>query len=224
VHQLLDRALLLHAAAGDHEDSVARELRLVEQVRGEQHGVAAGQLPHEAADLADLRGVEPHGRLVEDEHLRIVEEGRGEADPLPVALRELGDGPAADVLEPAVPQRRRDGPPAGGPVEPEEPGPVLQVLDHPHLGVERSRLGQVADLGPDPPRLPRHVQAVHGHRARRGRQVAGDHPDRRGLARAVGAEEGDDVARLDLEIERIDRHEMAESLGEALGDDHGWTL
>ena len=50
--------------------------------------------PKDADDLAglvDLPGIEPGGRLVEQEHLGAAEQGLREPDPLPVAARDLVD-------------------------------------------------------------------------------------------------------------------------------------
>ncbi len=47
------------------------------------------EVPDQVADLHDLARVEPDGRLVEDEDLRLVDERAGEADPLAVPLREV---------------------------------------------------------------------------------------------------------------------------------------
>ena len=46
--------------------------------------------------------------------------------------------------------------------------------------------------------------------------------DRRGFARAVGADEAEAVARLDLEVQIRQRHERAVALGEVDGFDNGW--
>src|SRR5690606_23979378 len=52
-------------------------------------------------------------------------------------------------------------------------------------------------------------------------------PDCGGLARSVGAQQAEHLAAMHVEIERIDRHVVPESLGEADGADravrHGWT-
>src|SRR5262249_38290004 len=47
-----------------------------------------------------------------------------------------------------------------------------------------------------------------------------DHPEQRGLARAVGPDDPDDAAARQLEVEPLDQHAIAEALGEALRDDH----
>jgi hypothetical protein len=54
--------------------------------------------------------------------------------------------------------------------------------------------------------------------AARGEQRA-EHPDGRGLARAVGSEEAIDLAGADLEVETVDGDDVAERAAQAAGRD-----
>jgi len=64
---------------------------------------------------------------------------------------------------------------------------VQRSADHPaHLGA-----------------LAGHVEARDGRRLARGRQQRREHEHRRGLARAVGAEEAVDLARGDVEVDPL---------------------
>src|SRR6476469_9255861 len=81
--QLVLGALGDDLAVPDDDDLVGDALDLVEQVRGQQHraalvGVAAEQVAHPT----DTGRVEAVGRLVEDEHLGVAEEGVGDAEAL----------------------------------------------------------------------------------------------------------------------------------------------
>ena len=70
-------------AAADQDHLVGDLLDLVEQVAGEQHGAAAvGVRLEQAAHPADAGRVEAVGRLVEDQHGRVAEQGVGDAEPL----------------------------------------------------------------------------------------------------------------------------------------------
>ena len=51
------------------------------------------------------------------------------------------------------------------------------------------------------------------------RRDAADHPHRRGLAGAVRAEEAERFAGRDVEVDGVDRGEVAEALGQAAGMD-----
>ena len=62
----------------------------------------------QAADLADLDRVEADGRLVEDQHRRLVHDRLGEPDALAVALRERADHAAVHVAQAAALDRAVD--------------------------------------------------------------------------------------------------------------------
>ncbi len=56
---------------------------------------AADQAPH----LDDLRRVQAHGRLVQDQQLGPVQDGLGQTDALAIALAELADGAGQVLLQ-----------------------------------------------------------------------------------------------------------------------------
>ena len=68
----------------------------------------AGQAADEIAGLDDLLRVEAGGRLVEDQHFRVVNERLREADALPVALRELAAMAVGHVGDVGALHHRRD--------------------------------------------------------------------------------------------------------------------
>ena len=59
-------------------------------------------------------------------------------------------------------------------------------------------------------------RARHQDLARGRRLEAGDHPERRGLARAGGAEQRQELARRDVQRQVVDRCEVAEPLREVV--------
>jgi hypothetical protein len=59
-------------------------LHLAEQVAGDEHAAPLrGEGTQESPQPRDALRVEPVPRLVEDQHLRVAEEGHGEGQPLP---------------------------------------------------------------------------------------------------------------------------------------------
>ena len=60
----------------------------------------------------------------------------------------------------------------------------------------------------------------HGHRARGGLEVAGQHLHRRGFARPVGAEEANDLAFADVERDALHGFGGAIGLGQGVDVDH----
>src|SRR5690606_3797446 len=85
-------------------------------------------------------------------------------------------------------------------------------------------LGQVSDRAPRGERLGEDVVAGDRRRAVGGRQEAGQHAHRRGLAGAVGAEEPHHLARRDPEGDVVHRHEVAVALRESARLDHHGAL
>ena len=142
---------------------------LREQVAGDQDRLALrAEVAQEAAQPADALGVQPVGRLVEEQHPRIAEQGGGEGEPLPHAHR-VGAGAAAgerrdageleQLVDPGVRDARRGGQdpevvPAGAP------------------GVEAGRLQRRAD------RAERVGQLVVGHAVDGGRALTWVGPGR----------------------------------------------
>ena len=59
------------------------------------------------------------------------------------------------------------------------------------------------------------LEPEHAHRAGVGRRQAEQHVDRGGLAGAVGAEEGDDLAGRDGQVDAVDGTHAAEGLVQA---------
>ena len=115
------RALHEDLAAVDDRGHVADLLDLVQQVGGEEDGPAVvDERAHELAELDDAGRVEPVGRLVEDQQLRVGQQAAGDAQPLAhphrVGLHSLvgalGQADAVERdLDPAVrsgSRRRRD--------------------------------------------------------------------------------------------------------------------
>src|SRR5262249_56550227 len=93
----------------------------------------------------------------------------------------------------------------GGAGPPLTEGPEPQVFPHRQVGKDLATLGDVADAEPEDlvrgaavDRLPLEEDPSGG----RGEQ-AGDRAERRGLSGAVGADEGDNRARLDAQGDAV---------------------
>ncbi len=131
-------------------------------------------------------------------------------------------------------ERERAGPPVRHGGQPDEvehfvdpgegdvvgPGQAAQVVPGAAPGMERLGVEQRAHVAQRPAQLAE-ADAVDGGGARVGHVEAQDHAHRRGLARAVRAEEAGDHARGDAEAETVDGHSLAIALGQSCGDDHG---
>ena len=144
----------------------------------------------------DALRVQPVGRLVQDQQPRPAHQRGGQSEPLPHAQRVRPGRPPVGRVQAHLLQHVADPVPAGAAAQRVGPGGVQQG--------EVRRAGQVRvgagtlDQGADPRqhRTPgrRHRLAQHLGLARRRQHQPEQHPHRRGLARAVGAEEAVDVA------------------------------
>ena len=214
-------ALRSDPAAADDHHPVGDGVDLGEQVRGEQHRAAAiGEVAQQLAHPAHPLRVEAVGGLVEDQHLGVAEQRVREAEPLAHAERVLTDPPPgcrlveADELQQRVDALRRhaDGLRGDG-----------ERLAAAAPGVLRGGVEQ----DPDAPSGVRQVAVVPAEDPRFaavGLCQADEHPHRRGLAGAVGAEEAGDGAGFAAEADVGDDRPSSEPFGDVVGFDHGRRL
>jgi hypothetical protein len=192
-----------------------------EQVARQEDGLAARlELEDEVLHVAGRDRVEARSRLVEEDDLGVVDERLGEADAAHHALGVLPDLALAGVLHPEAGDEVVDPLPAGRAVDVEEPGVEIEGLVRVQEAVEIGLLGQEPDA-----RLGGDVgggAAEDAGRARAGEEEAEEELHRGGLARPVRADEAEDLAGVDLEIETVERlqagapPEILVDLGEAL--------
>ena len=174
---------------------------------------------HQVADLAAADRIDAVGRLVEEDHVRLVQQRLGDAEPLFHALgvgadlvvhpaleadqlEDLGDALAADAGR-HVEQ---------GAVEVEQAGAGVVVG-------EAVVLGQVADAAADGRRAGRLVEE-QGLALGLADDAEKD-LDERGLAGAVLAEQAEDLAALDGQRHALEGLDLAEALDEVVGGDDG---
>ncbi len=212
----LDRcAGLLDAAAVQDGDPVAHGERLLLVVRDVQEGDAhllLDALELELHLLAQLQ-VERAERLVQQQHLRLVDDRAGQRDPLPLAAGELR-GPAAAVagqahhgerlVDPLAPPRPR---------HPLDAQPVLDVLGHGHVGEQRVILEHGVDVAVVR-RAEGHVLAAQLDAPGVGPVEPGDQPQQGGLARAGRAEQREELPLRHGEVDAVDRVDLGVALAQ----------
>src|SRR5439155_1534464 len=142
----------------------------------------------------------PGERLVEQHELGLGDERAGDLEATPLTPGKL---------EPLLPPQMLDRQLVEQSLQPLAPLGVPQrqgledrpdVVLHGELAEHRRLLGQVADAHPCPTvhRLRRDVPSVERDVPAVGPYQAGDHVERRGLPRPVGAEQADDLALIEL--------------------------
>ena len=200
-----------------HHDAVAQPLGLLDVVGDEDDGgPGVADVAHDVPGVAPRHRVEVLGQLVEEHDLRPADEGEGDEQPLPLAARQGVERASQDVAElPLLDElarraRRRV-----------QRGEQRQRLGHAHA------LGQggVLQLGADAPAQLvaglRRVEAEHAHRARVGAAQTLEDLDGRRLAGAVRAEQAEQLAALDGEVDAADDLGVAVALDEAVDLDDG---
>jgi hypothetical protein len=190
-------------------------LDLAHEVARQHHRPPAlGERADERAHLGHAAGVEPVRRLVEDQQLRVLQQRRGHAEPLPHAEGVRAHAVAGAVGQAGVAQH--DAHALLG--DAGEAGEHAQVVAAREVGVEGRALDDRAE--------PRQPVRGAGRRAEDGR-LAGrradqpeQHPQRRRLAGAVRAEQAVDLAAAHPQRQVLDRRRGAVALGQAAGLDH----
>ena len=179
-------------------------------VRGEQDGeaLASGQ----PGDLRPHRGpgfrVQAGGGLVEEQHLRPVDQPHGHVEPAPHATGVGADhaGRGAAQFEPV---QQLAGPAAEFPAaQPLDAPGQQQVLPSGGGRVGARALRDHADGPADLRRLAAHLKAGHGGRARVGPGQGGEDLDGGGLAGPVRPEQAEDGPGRDGETEPVQRPDI----------------
>ena len=207
---LLDSPLVEHGQAVGHRE---RLLLIVGDVDEGDPDLPLDGLELDLHLLPELQ-VERAERLVEQEHLRAVDDRSRERDALALAARELRRLALAVAAEPDHAERLRRplAPLALSDLLHHEP--VLDVRPHGHVREQRVVLEDRVH-GPVVRREPRHVLAGEPDRAFVGRLEARDHAQRRRLAGARRPEHREELARGDVEVHRGDRDDVSVAFGQA---------
>ena len=213
---------LLGAAVAHDDDAVGERQRLVLAVGDEECGDAEALL--QVADLlaqalAEVL-VEAGEGLVEQQNLRLEDEGAGEGDALLLAAGELVGHALAVAGEADLGEGGVD---AAGDLVLREPAELQAEGDVPedvHVGPEGVALEDHAGRA-----LLRggagDVLAVDGDGARGRGLEAADHPEQRRLAGAGGAEQAHELAVGDGQVEGVDGADGAEGLGDVADVEDG---
>ncbi len=205
-----------------HEGDPVAALGLAHEMGGQEDGdsVLAGEPDEERPEIVACDRVDAGRGLVQDQEFRLVQDRDRQRQALLHAERQgVGELVRGLVQVEALDDVGDAGSTFFG-RQPEQAGVQLQVLPDGQLLVEREGLAHVAD-----PAAGLDVLGIDGLAEQRGRalgggQEAGQHLHGRGLAGPVRAEEAEDLAPLDPHVDMIDRHEVAEALGQAPGLDH----
>ena len=208
-HQAADLAVVAgrrQPAGMDDQHLLGEALDLLEDVRREQDRAACrGHRPEQLDHVEALPRVHAVERLVEQQDLRVVDEGAGDLDPLAHALRVRPDRAPGRRLE--IDGRDRAGRGRGGVRQAVERGAHLDELAPGQEVVDRLALRHEPD-GPVHDRISPCGLPGDQHPPGRRPQEPGKHVQDRRLAGAVGAEQARD-ARPEREADVVDGDDVA---------------
>ncbi len=175
---------------------------------GEDDGDAAfAQAPHHLPHVAAKLDVDAGGGFVQEQDLRLVAERLGDHHPPLHAAGERRDLGVLLVPQGQVAQHLFHVGVVGR--LPEQAAAVIDGRPDGFEGVGRQLLGHQADLGPRRPVVLDHVVAIRQHTAIGGAHQAAGYADQGRLARAVGAEQGEDLPLPDDQVDALERLETA---------------
>ena len=218
-----ERALVDHAAAFDERHAIAGRLHFAQQMRIEEHRDPVGaQLVDDAAHQQPAQRIEPGGRLVQEDELRIVQQRLRQPHALEHALAVAAQRAIGGVQQVDARQQPIDAGVQRDAAQPIEPPVEPQQLGRGERVVKAEMLGKKADARAD--RAIAERRAQHVPRAGRRRDQRQQHLDRRGLAGAVRPEKAEDLAGAHLQRQIGHREGVAELLAQGVGLDHPRTL
>jgi hypothetical protein len=182
--------------------------------------LASAQVGQVLPDASSGLRVEAEGRLVEEEHARVVQQPSSDLEPAFHATRERSDAfPAAipqlhqgqHLADPLLSDTARNA--VRVPVEP-------QVLLRAQGLVERRLLEDQSDGAADVVPVSDDVEAVDRGTSRRRPEQRAQHADRGRLAGPVRPQEAEDIALGHLEAHALHRLELPEPANEVVDVDH----
>jgi len=201
-----------------HDSDLVRErVRLLEVLRGEQHGRTLGdQVADDLPHVLALGRVETGGRLVEEDHRGSADERRRQVEPASHATR-VGLRRTVGGRTQVEPLEQLSRPPlcvASREVEqlPDE----HEVLPAGEVLVDRGVLAGQPDLLADPVRIARHVEPGHLGKAGIGSQQGGQDAHRGGLPGAVRAEHAEHGALPGEQVHAVEGERVAEALDQSV--------
>ena len=206
----------------DDDEPVADLLDLPQQVGRHQHGdpELPPRAPHQVQHLVATGGIEAVRGLVQEDQARVVHERLRELHALLHARRVAADLAVALFEQAHVAQRLRRALAGGGAGQSAHLRQVRHELRRREIGWQAVVLRHIADQLPDLAPLRLYVHAQHAGAAARCRQQAQENFDQRALARPVCPHQPDH-ARLDVDVERVQRRHPGVLLGQGMRLDEG---
>ena len=191
-----------NAAMIEDGETVGEPLGFVHEMRGQHDGLAVRDQPAQALpdQMARLR-VQPGGGFVEKQDVGIVHQRAGKGEPPFHAARQLGDLASALCARPANSSSMGTRATMADFLHAEITAVGEQVFVHAEIGIEVVDLRHHADLHPGLACVTRHRNAGQLDAAAVGFDQSQQQSQRRGLARAVRAQQAEAFAAPNRQVE-----------------------
>ena len=202
--QLLGRALGDQHAVIEQRDTVGELVCFLQVLRGEEDRDAAGdQVADDLPHRLPAARVKAGGRLVEEDDAGVAHERHGQVQPASHPARVRGGHRPGGVHEVEPLEQLSGAPAAFGPVQVPQVGHEQQVLLAGQQLVHGRVLAGDTDRGPDRVGFAYQVVAGHPHHAAVGGDQRGQDLHDRRLACAVRAEQREDRAGVDVQVDAV---------------------
>src|ERR1035441_4253147 len=211
-----------HLAEVHDGHAIAKLLRLLQVMRGEEQGCAivGPQIDQMFPNSVARNRIQADRRLIEEQHARPVQRGLGDFQAADHAARVVAYQAAAVGGQTHELQCLGDPRLLLATRQVVELGEDQQVLIPGERTVHRDRLRHIADSAANVHRLGVYGETRHARFARGGWQQRGEHLDRGGLAGPVGAEQAEDLTGIDGQSYGIHRRKCAETAGKGVEKQH----
>ena len=221
LEDVLDRAGRQDPAFLDHRHEVADLGQLGQDVRAEEDGLAiGGQLANQRPEFDAGARIEVGGRLVENQQLRVVNDGAAECDALLEALRKSLDVSIPEVADAHELDDVLHGLLPCGAAQVVRAREEIEILGHRRIRVDTGVVGHEAGDPADLFRIVDHGIAADARVAALRRIQRRQNPHRRCLAGSVRSDEPEDLTSLDAERHVVYGTDAVEVPDEALELQH----
>jgi hypothetical protein len=175
-----------------------------------------------------MQGIHAGRRLVENQQVRVVDQGAAEPKLLLHAARQLAGRPLGEGIEPGAPEQGLDPLAPLAPALAEQPAEERQVLGNREIHVEiaAQTLGHIGDPGAHQPPV-----GGAGHVAPEGHDPpaldlagAGDEPEQGRFAHPVRPDDAHHAPPGQFEGDAVEGHGLAVAVGDALDANRGPNL
>ena len=214
-------ALMAHHAVIDDADFVAHIGQFRQDVAADHDRLSLLAKPPEHRPHFDAGPrIEAAEWFIQQQHLRLVQEHAGKAQALRLAARESVGVSVAFEIEIDQFELFVADLPSLGSADAICGSEEFEVLDHLHIVVHAEEIGHVADQPANLFRIVIDRVAADVGLAERGMQQRGEDFHRRRFARTIGADEAEQIPRLQIQVDILDGVHLAIFLRQFVRLDH----